>query len=562
MNKVLIVLVFVFTFTGMAQQKDFETLVPFDSQELNALSCLAPSLATFGSVTDNSGVLTISSANGTPIGVFQVSYGLGINTPQAGVKKTVSGTIDTLDNLQAFSKYCFFLREICAVGDTSNWSPKYCFRTKCGEYSSPFNESFDSTAMPGLPDCWSYLASSSHAFPDPVSVVDSVDWATSVIPSLPGALEINESQNAYPTIAITPAFAGLNSGYYRLRFKAAYEAYGSGQDTLYVGTMSDPTDPSTFVKYEFIAPQGYPSFAEYNIPLNDTSLIGNNQYVGFMSDLTPGANFEYYIDDFYFEPNECDTIKNVLVKQVNCDTALISWSTESPFAIIEYGPQGFTLGQGTIVGPVSSPYAIDGLLADTMNDVYVRSICMSDTGVSQGPVAVKARYGKYLNPIKILSSGYGSNYAMYNLEAPYVPGAQYYWHTSNGQFHGGRNVNIGFTSDGLYTVSLSIFSNCGLDSSSIEINVAGIGVEENSVLNYFELYPNPANDRVLIKFNELPTKKGVLKMYDVSGRIVWSKEMGKNEKELEVDLSALAKGVYSVHLSEERGRLVRKLVKE
>jgi hypothetical protein len=69
-------------------------------------------------------------------------------------------------------------------------------------------------------------------------------------------------------------------------------------------------------------------------------------------------------------------------------TADITWVATSPSVSIEYGPQGFTPGSGTIVSATTSPYTITGLTAGTLYDCYLRAICSpTDSSFQIGPSA-------------------------------------------------------------------------------------------------------------------------------------------------------------------------------
>ncbi len=73
----------------------------------------------------------------------------------------------------------------------------------------------------------------------------------------------------------------------------------------------------------------------------------------------------------------------------------------------------------------------------------------------------------------------------------------------------------------------------------------------------FQLYPNPANESVTIKTNELESKTRIIFM-DMLGKPV--KELQVNSIHTLVDLSGMKKGVYFVSLIGQNGMKTRKLV--
>ncbi len=77
-------------------------------------------------------------------------------------------------------------------------------------------------------------------------------------------------------------------------------------------------------------------------------------------------------------------ISSILVRD---DSAQLTW-TAGPFDvswIVEYGGVGFTPGTGTIINSGSDTLGFGGLSASTCYDVYVKSICSSDTSLVVGP---------------------------------------------------------------------------------------------------------------------------------------------------------------------------------
>lgn len=73
----------------------------------------------------------------------------------------------------------------------------------------------------------------------------------------------------------------------------------------------------------------------------------------------------------------CPQPTNVSVLDATNNTALLQWTNgggETQWQI-EYGPQGFTPGTGTITIVNSNPGAISGLSSNTFYDAYVRAIC-------------------------------------------------------------------------------------------------------------------------------------------------------------------------------------------
>ncbi len=98
---------------------------------------------------------------------------------------------------------------------------------------------------------------------------------------------------------------------------------------------------------------------------------------------------------------------------------------------------------------------------------------------------------------------------------------------------------------------------------NITVGKWALGVDNvNSSL--LKLYPNPANDKVIINYNELKTNNFELTIIDILGKEVYTIENTEPQKnnELLVDVSLLNKGVYTIIFKTLKGNYSQKLIKE
>lgn len=101
--------------------------------------------------------ITATSANlgytvgGTPI-AYQIQWSTG-NSFALGTGTNVFTPNNpyNLTGLTGNTQYSYFVRQICAAGDTSEWSPRFTFTTACGLYGLPYTENFASY-LPNV--CW------------------------------------------------------------------------------------------------------------------------------------------------------------------------------------------------------------------------------------------------------------------------------------------------------------------------------------------------------------------------------------------------------------------------
>jgi len=86
-------------------------------------------------------------------------------------------------------------------------------------------------------------------------------------------------------------------------------------------------------------------------------------------------------------------------------------------------------------------------------------------------------------------------------------------------------------------------------------------LSENVILNETSLsiFPNPVKDNVTIALPS--TSKGILEIYSIDGRMVYSRQL-IDEKEVTVDLSKNAAGIYLIRMAVNGQLITRKIIKK
>ena len=239
---------------------------------------------------------------------WQVQYGIQGFTLGSGTTETTNNNPHTITGLSSGLNYSFYVRSICGPGDTSFWAGPYTFNVPCATYTANYTQNFDAVATPNLPPCWNKIViGSTSAY---------VRTSTSSPSSSPNcAVMYNSSAQGSNThiLLISPQFSDINSQLTRVRFKYR----GSVTEKLILGTMTDPTDESTFVP-----------LITYNIPSNTTwtqatyyfnTYSGVGQYIAFKH--ATQAQYTYiYIDDFIYEslPNLDLVVTKLLSPATGC----------------------------------------------------------------------------------------------------------------------------------------------------------------------------------------------------------------------------------------------------
>lgn len=217
----------------------------------------------------------------------------------AGTGEPVSGTLtttNTLNNdfnsLSANTPYEIYVRADCGLDGFSNWVGPVNFTTACVPESGDFSTSFEGfSSNEEIQPCWSSLI-------DPVSTSPYVRY--SAVQSQEGTMSVRfySGNNASAGIfLISPMLADFDNTK-QITFQV-YDDYNGG---LEVGTMSDPTDASTFTAYQtyFDADMTDDAWDEKTITFDMYS--GTDNYIAFK--YIPASTFDYlYIDSFNYENN-------------------------------------------------------------------------------------------------------------------------------------------------------------------------------------------------------------------------------------------------------------------
>ena len=326
---------------------------------------------------------------------FTVAYGpFGFNLDSVGTYQTVQATANniTLTGLAQATMYDVYVRTNCSATETSAWSFVETFTTSCEAISTlPFTENFDS---------YTTGVSTSAAAP--------TGYPYHTLPTCWNIFPLSESSSTYPQAFIT-SHSGYNEAGQALFFRSAkgtsifavmpevvpaidsliinfsYRNESTVANTngiLSLGVMSDINDTNSFIELESYPITNTLTAIEHLFE-SDTITFTNDHLIAFR--YKGGTNNNMYLSI----ENVVLTYRPACLSPVNVDvidstitltSADVKWtSREGNSWIIEYGPEGFELGQGTRVATNTNPFTITGLTHSTRYDVYVRAILNTDT---------------------------------------------------------------------------------------------------------------------------------------------------------------------------------------
>ncbi len=314
---------------------------------------------------------TTVSWNSVENGSYIVEYDTIGFVPGTGIRATATDTTFALTNLTPGTFYDVYVYNVCSATDTSAPSFIETVKIPCSPMAVPFTEDFETwtaSSSAEIDICWDRL-SNYPTFSYYPYVTSSSTYAYSGTKSM-YMYSTNTSYAALILPEFTPALNTLQLSF--VAMKTSTSNY-----PLHIGVITDPTDISTFVPIDTVAPSAVSTHEFFEIPFNTYTGTG-----GRIALVSPDGVTSYpYIDDI--EVNlipTCPRPRDVASVGTHSDTIVVDW-TEAGNATewqICYGPSPINpdLGEGTIIpGVVAHPHTIPNLSNDTIYDVYVRSIC-------------------------------------------------------------------------------------------------------------------------------------------------------------------------------------------
>ncbi len=505
-------------------------------------ACANPTNLSARNVTTNSATVQWTPADSSGLG-WQVILTTGNQTPANGTVYTASANDSVgLIGLMSATTYCAYVVEQCSAGFSDTTGP-VCFTTACTPFAAPFRESFDADAVP---NCWSRYETSGSG------------W------------EFGQLGDAGYAAANASETSG-NGGYY------AWIDHSGGDDSPVLETPDVNVNPLSNPELSFDFYSNNTDNSTINIlyveawdgnawTQVDSIRENNNNWVTKRLSLTGfsyGANLvklrfrseegggpsDFYndllIDEVAITDASCPAPDSLALASVNCDTATITWNSQSGGSILQYGPAGFTPGTGSFTGVVTSPYRLSGLPLDTDYDVWVADTCGGDTTAYAGPFTFST---DSVGPVNAAFSyqvlSVTDSNARVAFDASGATNAQsYQW-----SFGGGAMMDtISYATNGNKSVTLTVTGRCGAtDDTTLTFTLSGIDLREWGTAA-LSVYPNPARESVKVSLSGYGSPYSV-QLSDSRGAVVLERSDLKPGTPHQLSLKGLSPGVYIIKL--------------
>ena len=298
-------------------------------------------------------------------------------------------------------------------------------------------------------------------------------------------------------------------------------------------------------------------------------------------------NLQLFVRDEPIHEDTCSAVFNLSVTDIDSTHATISWTYEGnpDHFELEYGPQGFTQGNGTLLNGNNSNRILSNLQPDSYYDVYVRCVCDNDfygewamatfhTDTLIPPVipedTCSAIFNLTVNAVDTTHANFSWTYEGNpdHFQAEYGPQG----------FQHGQGILLS-VSENLFNINdiqpdswYDLYVRCVCDNelygewamvsfhtdtlvppAVIPDDTTGIRQSGTSSLL---VYPNPAHGQCVIQFTrEIPQ---TIRLYTLEGKLV--QEIIPAKETLE--LTFPGKGVFIINCEMKEGTVVRKIVNQ
>lgn len=138
----------------------------------------------------------------------------------------------------------------------------------------------------------------------------------------------------------------------------------------------------------------------------------------------------------------------------------------------------------------------------------------------------------------------------------------YMWDFGDGNTSTSKNPQHQYQTNGNYTVQLIVTGACGSDTSTLNlpINCISTDIDAGHLLQA-RIFPNPTTGNITIQFPVASFEEAMVHVYDRLGRDVLHYPV-RITNEVDIDLSGLAAGAYSIQVREGKRNYIGRIIRE
>jgi hypothetical protein len=388
-----------------------------------------------------------------------------------------SNTAFNVTGLSFTTTYDYYVRSVCAPGDSSLWAGPFTFSTPCGTLVAPWTEGFENAGS--IPTCWTMSGGENWLFNNSgTGHIGNNGTITGTTITNGYFGWVDASGTAAPAELYSPMIDVSGLTVPRLSFYELSDAEDSDNSQLEVEVW-DGAAWNPVALYN----TNTNGWEQKEILLCGLTFTGDAQVKFIFSEVINPGDFDddIAIDDVTIDEGpSCPTPTDLVVSYADNDSTVINWVAGCTEVMwnVELGALGFAPGTSNELYTSSGMNVYDtipGLMQLTDYDVYVQADCGADSSTWVGPITfttgpncpdpanIVITYPD--NDSAVVNWTAGAYESMWNVELGalgFAPGTSNELYTSSG-------MNVYDTIPGLMQLTdydVYVQADCGADSST------------------------------------------------------------------------------------------------
>ncbi|HCQ16987.1 MAG TPA: hypothetical protein DIU20_12030, partial [Cryomorphaceae bacterium] len=336
---------------------------------------------------------------GLASGTFNIEWGpIGFAQGTGTTFNVNAATTATINGLNAHTSYWVYLRQDCN-GSSNGFGPWSGPHVVTTAYVPPYLQDF-AGGYPGVSEFTEAkgIAKSPTVFTNTTTSNWIVDGFSNV--GTTGAARLNVFGTTAQEWMFTPSIDLGTGTIYQLEFDASLTQYNNANsaalaadDSIFVIISTDNgqtwSQANTLLSFDQSTPIPNGNGSHYVVSLAPYS---GTIKIGFYGEsTTSNVDNDFFVDNVQIRvPPLCQTPLATSVTLIGTDSAQVNWTADSTvlFVVMEYGPQGFVPGTGTLDTVANTgSIVLHGLSPSSNYHIYLSSLCLSSNSTWTSPIA-------------------------------------------------------------------------------------------------------------------------------------------------------------------------------